>query len=355
MIFHLFLFLSLLTGASTLCASLSTPISAYGEPQEIVIYNRILARVGNKTISVLDLVKKMDLFLNSNYPQVLESKLSRFQFYTSNWRDVLNQMVDTELMLHDAGEKDFSISDGEIRETLMARFGPNVMATLDKCGLTYEEARQTVRDDLVVQRMNWFKVQVKALHEVGPQDIREAYQEYLKQHPREEEWTYQVVSIRSPQKDLSEKLAQEAFSLLHEAKIDMATLQEKLHTKEKEQEGLSFFVSDLLVATERTISKAHRKGLEGLKEGECSSPITQISGAEQTPVQRIFHLKSHAIKQAPPFKELKDQLRQQRLDLVMQREDSAYKDRLRHRFSYLFVFEELPNQFEPFSLEFNHS
>ena len=35
----------------------------YEEPENIIVHNRILAKVNGKTISVIDVMKKMDLFL----------------------------------------------------------------------------------------------------------------------------------------------------------------------------------------------------------------------------------------------------------------------------------------------------
>ncbi len=325
----------------------------YEEPQQIVIYNRILAKVASKTISVLDLVKKMDIFLNTNYPHALESKLARFQFYTANWRGVLDQMIDAELTLSDVGEKDLKITEGEVREAIIEKFGPNVMTTLDKCGLTYEEARKITRDDLMLQRMNWFKVQVKAIQQVGPQEIRDQYQEYLAEHPSEEIWNYQVISIRSPQTSLSEQVAKEAFSLLQQAKIDLADLKNELEKRKTSNNSIAFTISDELSATEKTISTAHRKGLEGLQEGQCSRPIMQMSGNEKNPVQRIFLLKHHGFKEVPSFQSIKEELKRKRLEELMAKEDEAYRHKLRQRYGHLLVLEELPSSFEPFSLQFD--
>jgi hypothetical protein len=327
------------------------PTVPFAEPQGIVIYNRILARVGSKTISVLDVMKKMDTFLTANYPQAMDSRIARYQFYSANWRAFFEQMVDGELILADVGDKDLKITEGEVREAILQRFGPNVMSTLDKCGLTYLEAHKMIRDEIVVQRMTWFKVQAKALQQVGPGDLREAYQQYLSQHPSEQEWSYQVLSIRSPHTDLSMQLANEAFSLLHEAKTDFSLLQAKLEEKKAQNPEVSFSVSELLTATERTISNAHRKGLEGLKPGECSQPIMQVSG--NNPVQRIFFLKEQRVKSAPAFKDLKEELERNKLNDLIQTEDRVYKQKLRQRYNHLIVLEPLPTHFEPFSLEFD--
>ncbi len=338
---------------SLLQADMPSP-AAYEEPQDIIIYNRILAKVGSKTISVLDVVKKMDIFLTANYPQAMESRLLRYQFYSSNWRAVFEQMIDSELVLNDVGEKDLKITEGDVREAILQKFGPNVMATLDRCGLTYEEAKKITKDELILQRMTWFKVQSKSLQQVGPQDVRDEYKDYLTKHPSEETWTYQVISIRTPEAQMSEQIAREAYTLLHGAKSDFAALKNTLEERKKQNEAISFVISDELIATERSISQAHRKGLEGLKDGECSQPILQISGGgnEKNPVQRIFYLKQHGVKAAPAFQELKDKLQQKRIEEVMQREDLAYKNKLRQRYGHFLVQEELPSHFEPFSLEF---
>jgi len=332
---------------------LATSSSAYEEAREIVIYNRILAKVSNKTISVLDVVKKMDIFLNATYPHALESKVARYQFYMANWKAVLDQMIDAELTLSDVGEKDLKITEGEVREAIIEKFGPNVMTTLDKCGLTYEEARKITRDDLMLQRMNWFKVQVKALQQVGPQEIRAQYQEYLTEHPSEEEWSYQVLSIRSPEVNLSEQVAKQAFSLLQQTKTDLTGLKKTLQEMKQSNEKITFSISEEITATERTISNAHRKGLEGVEEGECSQPILQTSGNDKNPVQRIFLLKHHGVKKAPSFQSLKEELKRKRLEEVMAKEDEVYRQKLRQRYGHLLVLEELPPSFEPFSVEFN--
>ena len=90
------------------------------------------------------------------------------------------------------------------------RFGRNVMQTLDKVGLTYEETWKMVKDEMMVQRMTWWFVQTKAINNVTPQDIRQAYRLHLEQHPPYSEWKYRVVSIRldQPNDPLSEKVYQ---------------------------------------------------------------------------------------------------------------------------------------------------
>ena len=60
----LFLLVPLLTIAAE-----PGPMS-FNEPEHLIVNNRILAKVNGKTISVVDVMKKMDVFLNRAYPPI---------------------------------------------------------------------------------------------------------------------------------------------------------------------------------------------------------------------------------------------------------------------------------------------
>lgn len=334
--------------ASAAIHSAASPVSqAEGQ---ITIKNRILARVGDKTISVYDIAKKMDLFLSSYYPEAMNSPAARYQFYMSNWRPVMEKMIDDQLILADSEGKEFKITEGDIRQAVVDRLGPNVMATLDKLGMTYEEARKMIHEEMIVQRMLGAKVHTRAYQIVGPQQIKSAYHEYVAEQDVGEEWEYQVVSIRSPNIVLSEQLAAHAFMLLTAAKSGPETLAAKLQEMKKpEDPDFAVTVSQLLVANTKTISAAHRKGLEGLETGMYSKPIAQTSGNDKTPVQRIFFLKNHGKKPPPAFETVANKLRDTLLENAATQEESVYKNKLRQRYAYDSLnIETLPPDFQPF-------
>ena len=52
---------------------------------------------------------------------------------------MLMEMIDHQLILADATDKEIKISSGEVREEMEFRFGPNIMLTLDNIGLTYDD------------------------------------------------------------------------------------------------------------------------------------------------------------------------------------------------------------------------
>ncbi len=318
------------------------------EPQELVIYNRILAKVNGKTISVIDVMKKMDLFLQKYYPQFASSKLPRYQFYSSQWREYLRQMIDQELMIADAEKLEVKVTDAEVREELLTRFGPNIMTALDHIGLTYDEARKMIHDEMLVQRMVWFRVNSKALNKINSSHVKEAYKQFCEKNPELEEWQYQVLSIRSSNKEASAALATRAFELL-QSQLDLSKVANELQTAE---ESISVTLSPEVQADEKSISSSHQEVLKTLSDNSFSAPIAQVSRVDHSVVYRIFYLKNHTKKIIPPFEKMADQLKDELLQEAANKENSQYISKLRDRLGYdeKQMTETLPKDFQPFAI-----
>ncbi len=323
--------------------------AAQGEPDDLIVHNRILAKVNGKTISVIDLMRKMDLFLQRNYPHLVSSKLARYQYYSSQWRQTLTLMIDQELMLADAAHMQVKITDSDVREEVLSRFGPNVMATLDNLGITYDEARTMTHDEMLVQRIMWYRVQAKAFSNVNPQEIKEAYRKYCAKNPPREQWRYQVLSIRSTQREQSEMLAKRAFDLLRDKRMEMAALPPHLKS---EDEKTTVTLSPELEADEKNLSDSHKVVLKDLKPGSFSTPVSQVSRADQSIVYRIFYLKDYSIQKTPPFEKMAEDLREELLQEAFARENAQYITKLRERlgFDEKHMLETLPPDFQPFAV-----
>lgn len=331
-----------------LAAHAETPAPMQEEPSELVVYNRILAKVNGKTISVVDLMKKMDLFLQKHYPELAGSKAARYQFYSSQWRDYLSQMIDNELMIADAEKLEVKVTDAEVREEILNRFGPTIMPMLDQLGLTYEEARQMIHDEMIVQRMMWFRVNSKAVSNVNSKDVKEAYKLYCEKNPEVEEWQYQVLSVRSSDKSAGEALASRAFELLN-SKMEFTALSEQLKPAD---DSVSINISPDIDADEKSISTSHKEVLKTLIPGTFSAPIAQVSRVDNSVVHRIFYLKNHSKKVVPPFEKIADELKDKLLQDASIKENAQYFAKLRERLGYdeKHMTETLPPDFQPFAL-----
>lgn len=320
------------------------------EPQ-ISVKNRILVKVNGNAISVVDVMKKMDMILHQNYPQFADSPQARFQFYATSWRQILMEMIDTELILSDAEEKEIKLTDGEIREEMEDRFGPGVQLTLEKIGLTYDDAWKMVQKELIMRRMMWFFAQSKAIQSVSPQAIRQAYRDYLAENPPHQEWKYQVISLKADVN--SESLAQDVRTLLASTKKTLEAAASHLKDWEASHPGAALLVSNEFTAKDTDLSESHRSVLSTLSPGSYSEPIEQTSRMEKKPVQRIFYLSEKTNHPAPSFEEMAPQLKQDLTQKAMAKESNNYLQKLRkyYGFDQEGLKETLPEDLQPFSLE----
>lgn len=344
---------------SILCAivALIQPVSAdeppFADSQQLVIYNRVLTQVNGKTLSVIDLVKRMDLFLQKNYPELASSQAARHQFFSSQWRQYLEQLIDTELMLIDAERLELKVSDAEIREEILSRFGPNVMPTLDKIGISYEEAKKLIHDEMIVQRIQWFRVNSKVLSQVNSQDVKAAYKRYVEKNPETELWDYQVLSIRASDEATMATLIPEIVSLKQSSK----SLEELSNSLKEHHPDLAITLSSDIHAENKNLSSSHRQALSALQPGQLSEPIAQVSRNDQATVYRLFHLKEHAVKPVPTFEKLADTLKNELLQELASKENERYLLKLKQQLGYddSRMVETLSADFQPFALAYSSS
>jgi hypothetical protein len=343
-------FILLNTTFSTLSALPSSSASISQEPQ-LTVKNRILAKVNGKAISVLDVMKKMDLVFHREYPELSGSIQARYQFYSQFWRDILNGMIDEELILANAAEMKLTASDGDARQELEELFGPKVVLNIDKLGLTYQEALKMINDELLVRKMDYFMVHSKAANRIGPKEVKAAYEIYAKEHPIEAAWTYEVVSIRSPHELNSAAVAEQAYQLLTKDKVPMDSLSATLKSKGM-LKGTTVSVSEEFVKTDSAISSQHKDVLATMAIETYSKPVAQVSRADRNTVYRIFYLKKQTPAGVVPFAEVEEKIKAQLIEKVTEEESDLYHKKLRQRFGIndQYLSSMIPKDFEPFAL-----
>lgn len=322
----------------------ANPFKDYSQEQKIAVQNAILAKVNGKTISMIDVKKKMDMVFHQSYPHLEDSNQARLQFYEASWRHVLMDMIDNELIISDATDKEVKLTDGEVREVMEERFGPNVMQTLDKIGLTYEETWKMLRNELMVQRMTWWFVHSKAMSSVTPQDIRQAYRLYLEQNPAYSEWKYRVVSIRvnEPNDALAEKV-QETLS-------ESGKEPDEAMLKGFEAPGIAIAVSNAFTAKTQDLSDIHKASLETLIPGAYSKPSFQTSRSDKKIVYRIFYLAGKTDHAAPSFENLSQNLKNELIQKAVVQESEGYLGKLRKHYGFD-TDKTIPEDLHPFSLQ----
>lgn len=344
--------LSILLSSSSLAIAESSLLSSK-EPQ-ITVNNRILAKANGKAISVIDLMKKMDMLFYRQFPQYTSSSVARHQFYLANWKPLLTEMIDKELIMADAAESKLVVSPGDVRQEMETMFGPNIIENLDKVGLTFEEAYQMVLADITLKRMMYFRVQSKAVSQATPQKIREYYEKIARENIRDNEWIYRVVTVRHKDSTKAAETANTVKGLLDEDHISFEDLPAKLKELIPESpKQPTVTVSEEYHTNEKELSDAFKQNLEALQPDSYSNPLPQKSRSDNSTVVRIFYLKEIKPGGAIPFKELEAKIKNVLIEEAIEKESDAYLSRLRQHFDAQEdqIDELMKSDYQPFILQ----
>jgi hypothetical protein len=323
-------------------------LASKSQPSQIVVNNRILADVNGKTITVVDLMKKMDIHFYREFPQYASMPFVRHEFYEANWRHVLDELIDKELIIADAEEAKVPLSPGDVRQEMERLFGPNIIANLDKIGMSFDEAQKIVQGDLLIQRALYVRVNSKAMRKVTPLDVRNYYEEYIKTNERPAQWVYQVITIRDKDPSVGAAIANLAYDNVVNDSVPLENLVSKIKESSAMGKNTQVTVSEELKHKENEISPLYKESLQKLTTGSYSQPITQKSRSDKSTVFRFFFLKEFIPGGPPPFAEVEGELKGKLLENAIIAESTAYLTRLRRHFD---VQETVPEDFKPFSLK----
>lgn len=348
------IFLLIASCAFTFMAHAKNEPFLFGNAQQkqLVINNCILAKVNGKVISVIDVMKKMDMMFYKQYPEYASIPEARFQFYQVNWKFVLEDLIGKELILADAEDNKLPVSNGDVRQEMESIFGPNIIANLDRIGLSYDEAWKMVRDDITIRRMMYLRVNGKALKAVTPREVRVAYEEYAKDNVRLDQWTYTVISIRDPDPTLGGKAAQTVYELLAK-KVPVEEIATKVKDENLIPSTSTISISEENKHTEKELSASYKDILSALQSGGFSKPISQKSKADKSLVYRLFFLKDMQKGGIVPYSEVAESIQDKLLEIEAEKETKAYFAKLRKHYDVQDgpLKEMIEGGFQPFSLK----
>lgn len=319
----------------------------------IIVNNRILAKVNGKPISVVDLMKQMDLVFYRQYAEYALVAEARLQFYQASWKKVLKETIDKELILAEAEEKKIPVSAGDVRQEMEEQLGPNIIETLDKAGITMSEARAMVKADITMRRMTSYLLYTKALKNATPEAIRQAYDKYSKDEKNQlpSIWDYQVISVRHPSKEKGAFVAKHIYALiaLNPPTSSLADVVKNIPLDDPEA---AVNVSETFHTDPKEISPAYKQVLETLAINTYSQPVEQKGKSDKSVIHRIFYLKAKNEGGAPPFNQVASQIKDQLISMAMEKETEVYLQGLRKKYgiSEQHLKEMVPDNFTPFTL-----
>lgn len=296
------------------------------------IEHKVMATVNGKAITSYEVMVKMDELFELDFPEYKDMDPMRAEFYHYSWKRILADIVERELVLADARDKKLPVSDGDIREELERAFGPDIYGNLDAKGLTYEEAWELMREEIMVRRMMQYRVNTKALQKVRPKALVELYEEYLKDNPPEKILTYQVLTVRCKTQDELSEVVKASKKLNKKSFRSMADLYDTLLLETAHLDGVSLNLGEPVQNEFSKISAEFRQELEPLNEGEISPFSLQKSRTSKVDVLRAFALSKQEIKEPVPFKELQRKLEEFVMHKEITQENKHYIEKLKKQF-----------------------
>ncbi len=304
-----------------------------GQEKNLIVNNRILGVVNGKALTVIDVLKKMDVIFYKQFPEYRNNQMAKAQFYQSSWKNTLQQLIDKALIVADAEESKLEVSHGDIRQEMEGIFGPNVLDNLDRIGLTFDEAWQIVKDDIMLKRMMYFRVHMKAIKQVTPQMIQEAYLAFAEKNKQKDEWRYQILTIKG---EGCEEVAKKAHEQLEEGQ-----------TLSEVAKALKIDLSEEYAVSMDELSSEIKPVISALKEKEFTKPLLQKSRKSQETFFRIFVLNGMKPEGAPTLAEVESSLSNQLVEQMVAKETEAYLKRLHAHFGYKESELLVPVDFEP--------
>ena len=320
--------------------------------RKIVVNNRVLAKVNGKAISVIDVMKKMDMLFYRQYPQFINSSEARYQYYLANWKRVLSDLIDRELVIADAEEKAFEVSQGDIREEMEEIFGPNVMLNLDSVGLTMDEAWDMVKADILIRRMLYMQVKSRIFPLITPKELWKGYQEHVRNIEGEEEWVWCALTIKANESKKSKEIADIAYKALTSENANFDTITKALEDKKIDITTVDVRVSPIYRQKKSELAPNLIELFSRIDLNSYSAPLKQTSRSDGTESMRIYTLLERTKQDPPSFQEMETQLRDDISQKLSNEETLAYFDRLRAHFDVARegIEEKLHQDFRPFDL-----
>ena len=319
----------------------------------IIVENRVLTNVNTNPISVVDVMKKMDTEFFIDYPHLMDSDVARYQFYKSRWRPEFDRMVESELILTDAIAHKIELTDGDIRQDLERRFGPEIITNIDKIGLTYDEAWEMVKKDILTQRMSQSHLYIKGVFNVSPDDLLTCYHDYIKNNKKPDHWKYNMISFNGPNALENAQMAKQSLEKLQKDSKNFKTVCYRFKEQTDQYENKKISISNEFDLPSDKIQESHRNILSNLSPNNLSEPVKEISRINNQSVYRIFYLSSYEAGGKIDLAEVEDKLIYQLKQEKFEQEYISYVTALRERFalSKESIYEAIPNDFEPFRIK----
>ncbi len=317
----------------------------------IFVNNRVLVLVEETPITTMDLKKRLDYLFAREYPQFVTSPAARMEFYKISWRSVLEEQIQKHLIQADGKEMKIEISAGDVRQAMEEQFGPNVIANLEKAGVTYDDAARVIEEDLQMERVIGMRIHARAVRMITPSQLEKEYEKFAsnQENIRPPHWSYRVITVRDPDEARGQQWAERIHHLLTEEKIPFEELLTQCQEGDDFSSETKISVSEPFQHEESELAPSYHDILATLEDDTFSPPIEQESRKEGKKVHRVFYLEKFKEKGIPSFAEVTQNLQNKLLQEIIHQESEKYLERL-NDFFVVQNFVDDAQEYEPFIL-----
>lgn len=325
------------------CSSAAWGEAPATKQSSIVVENRVLATVRDQIITVVDVSKKMDMIFCQQFPQYRGMPEARYEFYRTNWRRIFQELVDRQLILTMAEEKQFSVTNGDIRQELEEMFGPNVMMSLYDEGLSMHDVHEMMRADILLRRAITFYVHSPIIAAVTPAVLKAAYRKRVEELKTRTGWVWRSVSIKSKAGDCPKEIAQKVWGELQKGGKTVEQIGSELGKE------VEISLSQTFRSERSDVAPTVQAVLEQLSLRSYSEPQSFTSRSDPRQGWRCYIIDEEFKPEIPSFVELEPQLRQEIASpVIAKRTDEFFEDlRREYHVKHLMTSQELM-AFEPF-------
>ncbi|MBM3195680.1 MAG: hypothetical protein FJZ62_02900 [Chlamydiae bacterium] len=318
---------------------------------KIAVNNIPLAKVNSRIISLADVVKELDMRMYLHSPEEYKNVNNRIGFYKESWKRQLDELILLEFLKKEAEEKKIKISDADIRQELVSRYGSDLINKLHEANLTYDDVKNSVKNDILSQQMNWYGFVNKIFYKVGPQTLKTAYDEYIQMNPGNESWKYQFLTVRVKNKEKAEQIAFKIKALDPTAFPHLQALKDSLTSLFSKEEEFKISLTEDLSVEDKDIAPAHKTILSHMALESVSAPSFMHQNNEY--LIRVFFLKDHIKSEPIPFQQMTEKLKHDLVGRMAEKERGLFFQKLKDKYGYSDdqLYLPLPADFTPFSLK----
>ncbi|MGR3951394.1 MAG: hypothetical protein QRY74_00505 [Chlamydia sp.] len=320
----------------------------------ITIDNQILATVRDHVITVLDLVKKMDMIFYRQYPEYRSSPEARLQFYQTHWRAVLKEAIDRQLAFAYAEEKKFEVSRADIRQELEELFGPDVMLNLYENGLQIYDVESMLEADILMRQLLLYAVKMPVLSSITPQDLHKEYERRCAtqktRQKNDEEWVWRSFTISratSKGKELSPTTIEKIISSIKAVPINSTEV------LVLESDAIEITPSAPFTSHRSTIANQVADQMESLSLG-TPTPLVQVqSRKEGLDSWRSYVLlsKRGLARQEEDFRSQEAQIREEIASQLIEEKTAHFFSDLEKQYGvHIMLSDQELESFQPFQL-----